>query len=325
MRIVAVVVAVWSAVAAAQLGPTMAPFPLQLKRAPAGFTPKQEVALQAEFPRLLRQAGVQVPNSYALDVAFKRMKRQDCDVADACLSALALLSNTLYAVFVSVDYSLDETVTVTGRAVSDDGALVRPPAQVKVANVQAKQFPAEVRTALGRLVDALGLAMLPPTRAATKPPEVVVPTPEVTKAVPDAGVAVSAPAPVDAGLVLPPPPPPPGEEPSSLKTAGTVTAITGGVVAVAGAVMWGVGNGEAAKVLQPNGVAPAGVTAEQVRQLRSAAGLQSVGVAVAVVGVAAAGAGLVMRLLAPEKRMTTTMTVAPMPGGAALLWTGGFP
>ena len=307
----------------AQPGPTMAPFPVQVKRAPPGFTAKQEVALQAEFPRLLRQAGVQVPNSYALDQALKRMKRQDCDVADACLSALAVLANTLYAVAVSVDYSLDETVTMTGRAVGDDGALARPLAQVKREKVKAKEFPAEVRAALAQLVEVLALAALPPTRAATKSPEVVAPTPEVTKVTPDAGVAVSAAAPVDAGVVLTPPLP--AEEPSSLKTAGTVTAITGGVVAVGGMAMWVVGKEDAAKVLQQNGVAPAGVSAEQVRQARSAAGLQSVGVAVAVVGVAAAGAGLAMRLLAPEKKVTTTMTVAPMPGGAALLWTGVLP
>jgi hypothetical protein len=44
-------------------GPTVAPYPMKVKRAPAEFSAKHEETLQAEFRKLLREAGVELPNT----------------------------------------------------------------------------------------------------------------------------------------------------------------------------------------------------------------------------------------------------------------------
>lgn len=311
-----VLLTLWSAVGLSQTRPTVAPFPLAVKRVPTDFPAKQLPALEAEFVRALREANVQAPSSYKLEDALKRSNRQDCDVDDACLRALAVFSESLYGLYASVDYSLDGTLSLSGRVVTDEGKLIRPLTTVKTTKVASKDFAAETKKLMGQLLTQLQVANLPLSRSAPKLPDP--PTPV------DAGVVTPPPAPVDAGVPFTPPPPPP-LEPSPLKTVGTVTAIAGAGMGAVGVALYAIGRGQAGTVLGPDGIAMSGLTREQANTVRSAAGLQTAGVTLAAVGVAAAGAGLVMMLLAPETPAATTMTVAPVPGGAAVVWTGVLP
>jgi len=142
-------------------------------------------------------------------------------------------------------------------------------------------------------------------------------TPEV-KPIVDAGVP-------DAGVVeFPPPPPPPALE-SPLKPVGIVTAITGGALLVGGGALVLVGRGQAATVLGPDGALKPGGTMEDAVKARSATSMQTVGATLAAVGVAAGAAGLVMWLMAPAEPAKTTLMVAPVPGGAAVMLTGELP
>lgn len=69
-----------------------------------------------------------------------------------------------------------------------------------------------------------------------------------------------------------------------------------------------------------------GGTMEDAVKARSATSMQTVGATLAAVGVAAGAAGLVMWLMAPaEPAKTTTLIVAPVPGGAAVMLTGELP
>jgi hypothetical protein len=295
-------------------GATLAPFPLQVKRAPADFTAKSDEALQADFRRLLREAGVQVPNSFQLNTALGELKRQDCDRENQCLSLLAVKADTLYAMYVSVDFDLAKNVIVSGRVVRSDGVAVADTRTVQLA-LGKDTFAAVAKLLLGRLVkDELKVAALP----AAKPVEVKPPEPTV---VPDAGVPFIAPVePVDAGVMTPPPPPP--LEDSPLKTIGYVAAGVGGAAAVTGAILFGVGSGSVRAVNMNGAVVPStGETPEAaVAAYKQAQALQPAGLVTLGLGAAIAAAGVVLILVAPS---APKVSVMPLQGGGAVVGIEG--
>jgi hypothetical protein len=156
--------------------PTVAPFPLELKRTPAGFSAKEREELQAEFRRVVRNSGALVPNAGAMDSALAGLKRQDCDREDACLQQLAEKAQTLYGLYASIDYDVTKSVVATGRVVRDDGQVI---GELKAITIPKGKdsFVSIARVALVQLLDALKVRQLPPFReakpVAVKPPEVV--------------------------------------------------------------------------------------------------------------------------------------------------------
>lgn len=181
----------------AQTGPSIAPFPLNVRRVPTGFTSKNEEALSAEVRKALRDTGASVPNAFKIDQALAELKRQDCDLENECLSTFALKSGMLYGLYVSIDLNVQNVVVVSGRVVRSDGALVVEQRSLN-RPLGKDSFAAVAKDLVTKLFrDELKLSVLPVAKpVSVKPPEV---TPVV-----DAGVAVVAPIPVDAGVLLPP-------------------------------------------------------------------------------------------------------------------------
>ncbi|MDP3233019.1 MAG: hypothetical protein Q8N26_09595 [Myxococcales bacterium] len=303
-----------SVVAEAQPQPVVAPYPFEVLT--RGIEPAKVEELQSVASRLLSNAGVSPQPKGMIKNALERLKRQDCGTEDDCLRQLATLSDALYGLYFSVA-ATPTAVTVAGRVVRDDGKRVAGPEQIVEERKAKEPIDATMKRALPKLFAALKLSQLPAVRevvTTVKPSDPVKP--------PD---LVNPPPAVDAGVVgLPPPPPPPVEE-SVLRPAGIVTAIAGGALAAGGTVMLIVGRAQADAVLLPGGVLKPGGSAEDATTARNATSLQSAGVAVAGLGVAAIGAGLVMLLMAPAEPVKTSVFAAPMPGGAAVFVTGVLP
>ncbi len=317
MRGLVVGACLFSAVAGAQsTAATVAPYPLEVLV--RGLEPAKVEELQLVSGRLMVNAGVIVQPKFTMKSALDRLKRQDCSTEDDCLRQLAILANALYGTYVSVE-ATQKAVTVVGRVVRDDGKRIAGPERIVEERKAGEAVDLAAKRALPKLFAALKLGELSAVREAATPPVKVDPvTPEV-KPVVDAGVP-------DAGVVEFPPPPPPPTLESPLKPVGIVTAITGGALLVGGGALVLVGRGEAATVLDPDGALKPGSSMEDAKKARSATSLQTVGATLAAVGVAAGAAGIVMWLMAPaEPAKTTTLMVAPVPGGAAVMLTGELP
>lgn len=296
----------------------VAPFPVQLRQSPPSFSEAALAELRAEFVKVLRESGTPVPATFEINNAITMSKREDCDVEDACLAALALRSDSLYALYVVVEWNLKDAVTASGRVVRTDNQLSVPKKSVTVSYSKKEGFAAAAKQAIKRLVlEELKLTSLPTAR----PGVVAAETPPVLPPA-DAGVTVMPPAPADAGVVLPPPPLPPLDTgPSGGKIAGYVMAGAGGLAAIAGGVVFGGGLGDAAAQLDSqNRLLPAG----SAERAKSAFTQQQVGLGVMAGGVAVAAGGLVLLLLSPDKPTTSTFFV-PIPGGAAFGLTGVLP
>lgn len=294
-------------------GATLAPFPLQVKRAPADFTAKSDEALQADFRKMLREAGLQVPNSFQLSTALGELKRQDCDRENQCLALLAVKADTLYAMYVAVDFDLSKNVIVAGRVVRSDGVAVADTRTVQLA-LGKDTFASVAKLLLGRLVkDELKVATLP----TAKPVEVKPVEPSVA----DAGVAVVPMGSVDAGVMTPPPPPPLDDSP--LKTIGYVAAGVGGAAAVTGAILFGVGSGSVRTVNMNGAIVPsAGETPEAAATAyKQAQTLQPAGLVTLGLGAAIAAAGVVLIFVAPSN--APKVSVMPLQGGGAVVGVEG--
>ncbi len=287
--------------------PTVAPFPLDVKRAPQHVDGK---VLQAEYKRLLRNAGATVPDAATLEDALAELKRQDCDRDNDCLKQLAQKGKTLYAVYASVDLDVTQTkVTATGRVVRDDGKLMgEPGAQLVSVTVPigSDTYADAVRVALTRLFETLGVKKLP----AVRPAEGAVVTP------PGNGVK-----PPNGDGVVPPPPVTPST--GAMRKAGWAVAGTGAAALVVGGVFGVMGLTEKGKVSSSG---PANLAEAQARQ--RADGNFTVGAIATGVGVVAAAAGVVMVLLDPpeeKKGEAPTVGVAPVPGGGVVVVGGRLP
>ncbi|MEW6430301.1 MAG: hypothetical protein AB1730_02230 [Myxococcota bacterium] len=127
LRLVIPLALVASTALAQAPAPSVAVFPLGTGRLPSGFSKEDTTALQKDFARLVRRSDVLVPDSASLELSIKELKRTDCDREDACLQALAQRAQTLYALYGSIEYTLEGAVVAIGRVVRDDGKLVAGP------------------------------------------------------------------------------------------------------------------------------------------------------------------------------------------------------
>lgn len=290
--------------------PSLTPFPLELKRKPSGFSAKDAEELQKDFVRLVRKSGALVPDTASLDVAVKALKRQDCEREDECLKQLALQAQTLYALYASVDYSLEGAVVASGRVVRDDGKIASALQTVTLPKGK-DAFRDVAKVALVRLLEQLELAKLPPFRPVEKPPEVVT---DVPKKEPD----VKKPD-------LPPPPPPLVVEPgmSGTKIAGWTMVGVGAAALVGGVVMLAVADpqlGENGFIIPKTAQTPdAAVSAYQTAKTQ-----QTIGGVIAGVGGAMAVGGLVMVLMTGDEP-TKSVSVLPVAGGAMVSLGGTIP
>ncbi len=299
----------------AQSGPSIAPFPLNMRRVPPGFTAKNEEALAAEVRKAIRDTGATVPNVYKIEQALAELKRQDCDLENACLSTFALKAGMLYALYVSVDLNVQGVLVVSGRVVRSDGVLVAE--QKSLSRKLGKDpFAVVAKDLVTKLLgDELKLSALP----VAKPVAVVKPIEVAPPVVADAGVS-TVPLPVDAGVLLPPPPPP--LEVGPLKTVGFVSVAVGGAAAATGAILYAVGSG-AARTIQSGAIVPKGneTPEEAGKSYRQALALQPAGVALLGVGAAIAAVGVVFVVMSPSTGPRVSM--APLPGGGAFVGLEG--
>ncbi len=316
------VLGLWSGLAAAEPqggAAKVAPFPLQIKQAPMNFSKEAQAELQAEYVKMLRETGVESPSSYEIKEAITRSRRQDCDVEDQCLAALAVASDALYSVHVSLEWDVKDTVTASGRVVRQDGELSVPRKRALAKMTKKDGFAAAARQALKRLIgDELQLTRLP----ATRPTPVVA---AVTAPTVDAGVP-AAPLIVDAGVATVPPQPPPPPEGSPLATVGTVVIVVGAAAAVTGAILFGLGSASSRAVGADGAIVlNGGETPEQARgAYRQALVLQPAGLAVLGAGAGVAVIGAVLLGVAPKP--VSKVALMPVPGGGGLVSVEGvFP
>jgi hypothetical protein len=291
--------------AAQEQRPTVAPFSLELRRVPSGFSKKEREDLQKIFPILLRAAGAAVPDAARLSSATAELKRQDCDREDACLAQLAKLSGSLYAVYVGVDYTLEKHVVVTGRVVRDDGVVSRPLQSIDI--VKEGAFRDVARDGVNQLLAKLDVVGLPSVREVKKDPEPVIkkdPEPILTKKDPEPML---------------PPPLPPVDTGAGQRTAGLVLLVGGGAVALAGGIIAGVGGGQAAGIPRDGMV----TTAAGAATAASARTLTGVGFVTLGVGAAVGVVGGVLLGLAPSAPVSS-VSLVPVNGGGVVQFGGQF-
>lgn len=278
--------------------PTVTPFPLDVKRTPSNFSKQDTAELQKEFMRLVRKYGAMVPDSATYDVALKELKRQDCEREDECLKQLAQKGATLYAVYASVDYTLEGKVVSTGRVVRDDGVVVSKLETVELPKGR-DAFKDVAIVALSQLLQALNVKSLPAVRAVTPPDAPKKDTPPDIK--PD----------------QPPPPPPPlvvheGMRGRAVAQYGLL--IGGGVVAVTGAVVAGLANATTSSLTIRDGTIAEG----DLEKWRAARSQETVGWVLTGAGAAAVVAGAVL-LLTDTPPPVTVAPVASGGGGGVVL------
>lgn len=287
--------------------PSLTPFPLEMKRKPSGFSAKDAEELQKDFVRLVRKSGALVPDTASLELAVKELKRQDCEREDECLKQLAAQAQTLYALYASVDYSLEGAVVATGRVVRDDGKIASPLQTVTMPKGK-DAFRDVAKVALVRLLEQLELAKLPPFRPVEKPVEVKT---DVPKQEPE--------------VKLPPPPPPPVVEKGvpPAKIAGWTMVGVGAAALVGGVVMLAVADPQ----LNAQGlIAPRNQTDDAaIAAYQTAKTQQTIGGVIAGVGGAMAVGGLVMVLMTGDDEPKNTVSLMPVAGGAMVSIGGTIP
>jgi len=311
-----VLVLVLAGVARAQaLQPSLSPFPLEFKRTPGGFSGRDAEELQRDFVRLVRRSGVAVPDTASLEAVWKGLKRQDCEWEDECLRRLAVEAQTLYALYVSVSYSLEGTVVAAGRVVRDDGVAMGPAKVVEV--VKPGAFKDVAREAVTQLLVQLGVGRLPPSRpagageAAADAPKRVLDAREVAARPPEATRPEGAP---------PPPPPVVVEEagPSGKKAAAWTLLGVGVASAVAGVVVYATAGG--VRKTASGNILPEDVERLPEVQARQAAGLGVLAGGLVVGAVGAVLLGVTSAKAAPG----VNVSVIPVDGGAVALVGGAF-
>jgi len=284
------------------------PFPLELKRTPSGFSKEDKEGLQREYGRLLRLAGAQVPDFARYDLALKELKRQDCEREDECLVQLAKKAEALYALYASVDYTLEGAVVATGRIVRDDGKVASPTATVKLAKGK-DPFKDIAKNALTQLFSQLKVNEL----SAVRPVE--------TKVEP---VKVVEPTKVEPVVVKDPPPPLPPlvveDTGAGQRSVGKTLVDVGGGVAVAGAVVAGVGAavGYGAPRSSDGSVARDPAAEASLGTARTLTTVGFIGVGVGAL------TGLVGAVLWGTAAPAPQVSVTPVTGGAVVQLGGTF-
>jgi hypothetical protein len=161
MRSIGALLVLFAGAAAGQGRPTLVDCPLNVKTevSDAVIADLQDDLRQ----QLARNPGVLVPTRSSWMAAVAALKRNDCEVRDECLQQLAVSAGVLYAMSLSLELNGAGDVTATGRVVSQDGVVVRPPESVQIAKLATFQDGA--RTALTLLLGKLKLDTLSPVPA----------------------------------------------------------------------------------------------------------------------------------------------------------------
>ncbi len=295
-------------------------FPLQVKCTTPECKKIDKKELDYAFRSAMIEAGVRPLNRDGSDIMAK-LKRQDCETSDDCLSELARLSAQLYGLYVQLDIDKDNNVIVTGRIVRDDGKITRETSSVRIPK-GSETLKAVAPVAFNRFCVQLNLAGISTSRPVepVKPPVVVkeivvVKAPEV----------VGKPDPL--GVTRPPDPPPVVVEKSKALPIGLMAG--GGAAAVIGSVLWGVGAGEAGALKVTDGAVTSGnyvpgagskVSGSQTKQI--------LGGVVLGLGVASAVTGLVLLLTqdAAEEKSEQKLSFgfAPTANGGVAVVQGSF-
>ncbi|MFZ5442773.1 MAG: hypothetical protein ACOZQL_22375 [Myxococcota bacterium] len=263
-----------------------------------------EKELQTAWFKLLdERSGALVPSRKEAEAALKETKRLDFRESDEALAKLAEKAGTLYATFVSLQYTAKKQLVLQGRVVRDDGKLMKT---ARVELPKGDETIVNRFTPLAELFFAdLALSGLPTFKEAVKTVEPVV----VVK------------PPDQVGEKNPPPPPPPivpvdtGE---GQRTAGQVLLIGGAGVAVVGAVLLGAGQGIGGSL----GVMDGNIPADKVNDYRTAQTLTGAGLVTLGVGAAAALVGGIVWATAPAAPVK--VTAVPTAGGAMFGIQGEF-
>lgn len=281
--------------------PSVVATPLDLDPNPS--LTRFEKELQASWFKLLdERSGALVPSRKEAEASLKETKRLDFRESDEALAKFGEKAGTLYAVFVSLQYTAKKQLVLSGRVVRDDGKLI------KTARVELPKGEDTIVARFTPLAELffteLGLAGLPSFKE--------VKTVEPVKPPPPDKVEVKK---VD----LPPPPPPPVVDTGAgQRTAGQVLVIGGGGVAVVGAVLLGAGAGIGGSL----GVKDGNVPADKVADWRTAQTLSGAGLVTLGVGAVAAAIGGIVWATAPAAPVQ--VTVAPLAGGAVMGLQGEF-
>jgi hypothetical protein len=290
-----------SAFASAQApNASVMPFPLEFKRTPSGFSSEEKEGLQRDYTRLLRLAGAMVPDFARYDLALRELKRTDCEREDECLVELARQAKSLYALYASVDYTLEGAVVVSGRVVRDDGKVASATEMVKLPKGR-DAFKDIAKNALVQLFAQLKIGEL----SATRPADVVKVEP------------------VKDPIKDPPPPLPPlvvEDLGAGQRSAGKVMVFSGASLAAVGGIIAGVGCGVGCGVTPTkDGSIPEG----QFDAARSGRNLMTVGVIGLVAGAVVAGVGAVVWGTAAPPPVGSIAFV-PVAGGGVLQIGGQF-
>lgn len=283
--------------------PLVAPFTLDVKRTPSGFSKKEKEELQKLFPMLVRGSDAAVPESAKLSSALLELKRQDCEREDECLTQLAKLAGALYGLYVSVDYNTDKHVIAVGRIVRDDGVSMGPAQTVDILKANGA-FKDIARDALNQVLTKLAVGKLSPFRPAAT-------------VVPDRPVIVKEPVKDPVRIDVPPPPPPQFEKHTSIgRIIGWVGVGVGAAVGAGGVVAFAT-----APVVRKDG--DGNILPADRLKLAPAQSQQALGVGLMVGGFGVAAAGAVLVAISKDSETVKT-TLVPLPGGGVVLVGGAF-
>lgn len=283
--------------------PSMMLFPLEFKREPARFTKADREALRVDAERLLRVAGVELADFAKGDTALAELKRTDCEREDACLQQLAQKAETLYALYASLDFTLEGQVVATGRVVRDDGKGMSPTESVSLP-LAGSALRAAASSVLAGLYEKLKVGGLPAVREVEQTPEKSVgPTkPEAVVMAPMAPpwpTELRGPGPVTKGLVF----------------GGAGLAVVGAILAAAGA-----GIGGAAPLVDV-GSQRFAQSAEAASQLAAGRTLTGGGLVGLGVGAVAAAIGVVQWVTVSG---AAQVALVPTSQGGVLTMGGSF-
>lgn len=284
--------------------PLVAPFPLDVKRTPSGFSKKEKEELQKLFPMLVRGSDAAVPESAKLSSALSELKRQDCEREDGCLTQLAKLAGALYGLYVSVDYTTEKHVIAVGRIVRDDGVSMGPAQTVDILKANGA-FKNVARDALNQVLTKLAVGKLSPFR------------PAATAVADQPASVMKEPAKEMARIEPPPPPPPQFEKHTSIgRIMGWVGVGVGAAVGVAGVIAFAT-----APVVRKDG--DGNILPADRLKLAPAQAQQAVGVGLMAGGFGVVAVGAVMVAISKDSETVKT-TLVPVPGGAVVMVGGSF-
>lgn len=279
--------------------PSVAPFPLELKRTTKNFSDKRRKELARELRRVL-SVSAQLPDSATLDSALAKLEGARCERDDDCLARLARLAGCLYGLYVSVDLAIDEKqVVATGRVVRDDGQLIGALERIEIPKGVRDSFEELAKQAVTRVIERLVVAQKLP---ASKP-----------------GSVVEVPRPKVEDPKLPPPPPPPlviEPRPNGGRIAGWVAGGVGAAAGLAGVVTFA--------TAPPIGKdADGNIFRGDLSRLAATQSQQRVGVGLMAGGFGVAAVGAVIVAISKDAETVKT-SVVPMTGGAMVLVGGMF-